>query len=52
MLAWVVGLGWLANLIAGMVPPLGYEPSLAVNAPMMLILGALYASGKKDQDNG
>lgn len=42
----LVGVGWLANLVAGMIPPLHYESSLVVNAPMMLVLGAVFATRK------
>lgn len=44
---WVVGGGWLANLMAGMIPPLHYEPSLIANAPMMLVLGAVYMDARR-----
>lgn len=44
---WIVGGGWLVNLIAGMIPPLGYQPSLIVNAPMMLVLGAVYVDARR-----
>lgn len=54
---WLVGGGWLANLAAGMIPPLHYQPSLIVNAPMMLVLGAVYVDARRKmkestRDNG
>lgn len=43
---WLVGIGWLANLTAGIVVK-GYHPDLVVNGPMMLVLGAVFATRKK-----
>lgn len=43
---WLVGLGWFANLAAGIAVP-GYHPDLIVNGPMMLVLGAVFATRKK-----
>lgn len=43
---WLVGIGWLANLTAGIAVP-GYHPDLVVNGPMMLVLGAVFATRKK-----
>jgi hypothetical protein len=45
-LTWIAAVGWLANLVAGMIPALHYEPSLIANGPFMLILGALYGAGR------
>lgn len=44
---WLVGIGWLTNLLAGMVPSLHYKPDLIVNGPMLLILGAVFQTRKK-----
>jgi hypothetical protein len=46
---WLVGAGWLGNLVAGMIPALEYEPSALVTAPMMLVLGAVFAAARKDE---
>lgn len=46
----IVALGWLANLLAGMIPALDYTPSLIANAPLMLILGAMYAAKRSRND--
>lgn len=48
---WLVGLGWLANLIVGMTPAVGWEPVPyeAVTPPMMLVLGAAFAVGRRDK---
>lgn len=49
---WIVSIGWLINLVAGMIPSLQYDPSLIVNAPMLLVLGAVFNSrGKKAKSN-
>ncbi len=37
----VILIAWTVNLALGMIPSANYEPNLAVNAPMMLVLGAL-----------
>ncbi len=47
---WLVGVGWMANLAAGMIPGLHYQPSALVTAPMMLVLGAVFATRRKDDD--
>lgn len=44
---WLVGLGWLANLLAGIVPWFHYKPDVVVNGPMLLILGAVFQTRKK-----
>lgn len=44
---WIVGAGWLANLVAGMIPALNYEPDLAANGPMLAVIGAVFATTKK-----
>lgn len=44
---WLVGAGWLANLVAGMWPGSTYEPDLIAHAPMMLVLGAVFGFAKK-----
>jgi hypothetical protein len=49
---WLVGLGWLANLAAGMVPSLHYKPDLVTNGPMMLVLGAVLATTRKKAKPG
>ncbi len=43
----LVGVGWLANLIAGMWPGSNYEPDLIAHAPMMLVLGAIFGTRRK-----
>lgn len=47
----VVCVGWLLNLVAGAVPALGYKSSLEANAPMMLVLGSLYGTKKRKDDD-
>lgn len=44
---WMVALGWLANLAAGMIPALNYQPNELATAPMMLVLGSLLAAKRK-----
>ena len=46
----LVGAGWLFNLIA---PPFlaGDQRNLAANAPLMLILGSLYATRRRGDDD-
>lgn len=44
----LVGAGWLANLVAGIAVK-GYHPDLIVNGPMMLVLGAVFATRKKKE---
>lgn len=46
VLAVVVGTGWLVNLLAPIVVHT-YSTSLAANAPLLLILGSLFQSGRK-----
>lgn len=46
----LVGVGWLFNLVAPVFVS-NYEPNLTVNAPLMLILGSLYATRRRDDDN-
>lgn len=46
----LIGVGWLANLIAGMWPGSTYEPDLIAHAPMMLVLGALFGTRRKGTD--
>lgn len=48
---WLVGAGWLSNLSAGMWPGSHYHPNLAVNAPMMLVLGAVFKTRKKGKSD-
>lgn len=43
----LAGAGWLFNLIAPAFVPT-YEASLAAQAPLMLILGALFATRNRD----
>lgn len=47
-LAVLVGAGWAFNLIAPAIFH-GYQSSLAVNGPLMLVLGAVYSVGKGKQ---
>lgn len=49
-LAWLFSLAWVGNLGAGMIPALQYEPSPLATAPVMLILGALFAAGRKSDE--
>jgi hypothetical protein len=42
----LVGAGWLFNLIAPVFVH-SYDSSLAANAPLMLVLGALFATRNK-----
>lgn len=46
----LVGAGWLFNLVAPVFLS-NYHNSLAVNAPMLLVLGALWSTGKKGSDD-
>lgn len=48
---WLVGTGWLANLVAGMWPGSSYHPDLVVNGPMLLVLGAVFQTRKKGAKN-
>lgn len=42
----LVGAGWLFNLVAPAFIPT-YDSNLAANAPLMLILGSLFATRKR-----
>ena len=46
----LVGAGWLFNLTAPAFLA-GYQSNLAANAPLMLILGSLYATRKRSDDD-
>lgn len=46
ILACLVGTGWLINLLAPIVVHT-YSTNLAANAPLLLILGSLFQSGRK-----
>lgn len=41
-----VGVGWIFNLVAPVLFS-GYQSSLAVNAPLLIILGSLFTAGTK-----
>lgn len=45
---WLVGAGWLTNLVAGVVLK-NYHPDLVVNGPMMLVLGAVFQTRRKKE---
>lgn len=45
---WIVGAGWLANLVAGIALK-SYHPDLVVNGPMMLVLGAVFQTRRKKE---
>lgn len=50
ILAVLVGVGWLVNLLAPIFVH-SYSTSIAANAPLLLILGALFQSSRnKDRD--
>lgn len=42
----LVGAGWLFNLVAPAIFPT-YQSNLAANAPLMLVLGAIFATRKR-----
>jgi hypothetical protein len=44
---WLAGVGWMANLGAGIIPQLHYHPNLIANGPMLLVLGAVFQTRKK-----
>lgn len=44
----LVGAGWLANLVAGIVDK-SYTPNLTIGAPMLLVLGAVFSTRKSDK---
>ena len=46
---WLVGTGWLASLIVGMIPAAHYNPPLAIHGPMMAVIGAVFATRKGDE---
>lgn len=46
----LVGAGWLFNLVAPAFLS-SYHSSLAANAPLMLVLGSLYATRNKGSDD-
>lgn len=46
----LVAAGWLFNLVAPAFVP-SYDSNLAANAPLMLILGAMFATRKSGGDN-
>lgn len=46
----LVAAGWLFNLVAPAFVP-SYESNLAANAPLMLILGAVFATRKSGGGN-
>ena len=43
----IIGLGWLASIIANAVNP-AYEPDPSINAAFALVIGAVIGVGKKD----
>lgn len=45
----VVATMWVLNLGAGMIPPLNYDPSEAVNGIFMLIVGSLFVANKTER---
>lgn len=47
--AFLIGAGWLFNLVAPAFFQ-NYDSNLAANAPLLLVLGSLYASKKKSGD--
>jgi hypothetical protein len=49
-LAILVGTGWAFNLVAPAFSS-HYDSNLAANAPLLLILGSLFATRKKDGDD-
>lgn len=46
----LVGSGWLFNLVAPAFFP-SYHSSLSANAPLMLVLGAIFATRKRGSDD-
>lgn len=47
----LVGFGWLFDLTAPAYIP-GYERNLAANGPLLLVLGSLFATRKKKENEG
>lgn len=47
----LVGVGWLFNLVAPAFIA-NYHSNLAANAPLMLILGALFATRTRGSNDG
>jgi hypothetical protein len=46
----LVGAGWAFNLVAPVFSD-SYEPNLAANGPLLLILGALFTTKKRENDS-
>lgn len=48
MIIYTVSGMWVLNLVAGMIPPLQYDPSEAVNGIFMVIVGSLFVAKQTD----
>lgn len=49
-LIWLVSAGWLFNLVAPVFSET-YEPRLDANGPLLLVLGSLFVTRRKDGDS-
>lgn len=45
----VVAVIWVCNFIAGLIPPLGYDPSESINGIFMGVVGGALALGAKKE---
>ena len=45
-LLWLVGGIWALNIVAGMIPPLGYEPDGAINGVFTAIASLVFVADK------
>ncbi len=48
-IVWLFSVAWVANLAAGIAPWLDYEADPIATAPVMLVLGAVFAASRKDE---
>ncbi len=52
VLLWSVLVVWVANFVAGLVPPLQYEPVESINGIFMAIFGGVLALGARRERDG
>lgn len=48
----VVTAVWAGNFVASLIPAMDYEPDQAINGIFMVIVGAMFAIGARNGNNG